>query len=146
MAGESMLRCEPARQLVSIRLDGELSDLEAVMLDRHVASCASCRAWAEGASAASTALREAPLEQPFRTVVPAPSGRRTPWRLVAAVAVVAVAAALASLLGVVLSGGSSPKRQPSIPVLSLLPDGAKAPAARGPFHRPEPRMPGGDPV
>jgi predicted anti-sigma-YlaC factor YlaD len=146
MAGETMLRCEPARQLASIRLDGELSVLEAAMLGRHLASCPSCRGWAEDAGEIATALREAPLEQPSRPVVPARSERRTPWRLLAAVAVVALTAASASVLGVVLSGGSSQNRQPSVPVISLLPDGAKAPVGRGPFHRPEPRLPDGDPV
>jgi len=65
---------------------------------------------------------------------------------VMAAAVVVVTAALASVLGVALSGGSRPARQPSVPVLSLLPDGIRAPAGQVPFHRPEPRMPGGDPV
>jgi predicted anti-sigma-YlaC factor YlaD len=146
MAGESILRCEPARQLASIRLDGELSVLEAAMLDRHLASCPSCRRWAGDAGEIATALREAPLEQPSRPVVPTRSERRTPWRLLVAVAVVAVTAASASVLGVVLSGGSSQKPQPSVPFISLLPDGGRAPVGHGPFHRPELRMPAGDPV
>jgi hypothetical protein len=116
------------------------------MLDRHLVSCPSCRGWAESAGDVATALREAPVEQPSRPVVPARSERRTPWRLLAAVAVVAVTAASASVLGVVLSGGSGQKRQPPVPVISLLPNGAKAPVGRGPFYRPVPRLPDGEPV
>ena len=146
MAGESTLRCEPARQLASIRLDGELSDLEAAILDRHLSSCPSCREWAREVGETSKALREAPLERPSRSLVPAPARRRIPWKVVMAAAVVVVTAALASVLGVVLSGGSRPARQPSLPVLSLLPDGVRAPAGHAPFRRPEPRMPAGDAV
>jgi predicted anti-sigma-YlaC factor YlaD len=144
MAGESTLRCEPARQLASIRLDGELSDLEAASLDRHLSSCPSCREWAREVGKTSSALREAPLERPSRPLVPAPAParRRIPWKVVAAAAVVVLTAALGSVLGVALSGGSRPAKQPSVPVLSLLPDGFRAPAGQAPIRRPEPRMPG----
>ena len=42
-------QCETSREWVSLRLDGELSELEEAMLRRHVAGCADCRTFEETA-------------------------------------------------------------------------------------------------
>src|SRR5438445_6430848 len=88
--------CERARLWASLRLDGELSELEGALLDAHLARCAGCRAVADGFSAATTALRSAPLEQ----IAPvALDVARSPRRLLATIAVAAVL-----VLGVIAGG------------------------------------------
>ena len=47
---------------VSLRLDGELSELEEAMLRRHVAGCGDCQAFAATAESFTSLLRSAPLE------------------------------------------------------------------------------------
>jgi len=86
--------CMRARESVSARLDGELSELEAAGLDKHLHACAECSAFARELHALSAELCAAPLEQPKITVF-APARRRPLVRLqtaVAAAAIVAVAA------------------------------------------------------
>jgi predicted anti-sigma-YlaC factor YlaD len=88
--------CERARLWASLRLDGELSELEGALLDAHLARCAGCRAVAGGFVAATTALRSAPLEQVAPVAVDVP---RSPRRLLATIAVAAVL-----VLGVIAGG------------------------------------------
>jgi len=80
---ESGHRCERARLLASLRLDGELSELEGALLDAHLARCAGCRAVADGFGASTTALRSAPLER----LAPVLDLPRSPRRLLATIAV-----------------------------------------------------------
>jgi hypothetical protein len=100
MAGEALSprdgRCERARQWASLRIDGELSELEDALLEKHLEGCASCSAFAVRLAATTRAVRAAPQERPQiayprfeRPVIRLPVGRR--------VAIVAVAAA--ALLG-----------------------------------------------
>lgn len=84
---ESGQLCERARFWASLRLDGELSELEGALLDAHLARCAGCRTAVDGFGASTTALRSAPLERLAPVAVELP---RTPRRLVAMVAVAAV--------------------------------------------------------
>ena len=79
--------CERARFWASLRLDGELSELEGALLDAHLARCAGCQAVVEGFSASTSALRSAPLEH-FAPVAVALT--RSPRRLLALIAVAAV--------------------------------------------------------
>ena len=95
--------CDRARHWASLRLDGELSELEAALLDAHLDRCPGCRAFAEEADGIVGALRAVALE-PLQAPVVIPL-RHRPRRVRAlqtAVAVVLVlaAAALGSLLGV----------------------------------------------
>jgi predicted anti-sigma-YlaC factor YlaD len=98
-----------------MRLDGELSELEGALLDRHLESCPACLAFDSRLRSAARTLRVTPVESPAHPIaipsqprrrLPVPSGRR--------VAVVAIAAALAlgSLVGSQLHRpASSPKTQ-----------------------------------
>ncbi|HVN60370.1 MAG TPA: zf-HC2 domain-containing protein [Gaiellaceae bacterium] len=98
--------CDRARAWVSLRLDGELSELEGYMLDSHLVRCAACRAFAADAAGFTTALRAAELV-PLERDVSLPTGRRTMRRTVqfgAAAALVAAAVGLGSLFGAVGSG------------------------------------------
>ena len=91
--------CERARFWASLRLDGELSQLEGALLDAHVARCAGCQAVAEGFGASTSALRSATLEHVAPVAIDLP---RSPRRLLASVAVAAVL-----VLGVIAGGFGS---------------------------------------
>ena len=66
--------CDRMRELHSASLDGELSQLESVRLEAHLAGCPSCSAYATTAEGASRLVQQMPLERPsFPIVVP---GRR----------------------------------------------------------------------
>jgi ferric-dicitrate binding protein FerR (iron transport regulator) len=99
-------QCETSREWVSLRLDGELSELEEAMLRRHIAGCVDCRTFEEAAESFTTRLRGAPLESvaPLFEAVPHGAGRRR------FVGVGAVAAALAASAAVLFAPalGSSP--------------------------------------
>jgi predicted anti-sigma-YlaC factor YlaD len=84
---ESGHLCERARFWASLRLDGELSELEDALLEAHLARCAGCHTVVEGLGAATMALRSAPLERVAPVAVNAP---RSPRRLLATIAVAAV--------------------------------------------------------
>jgi predicted anti-sigma-YlaC factor YlaD len=60
--------CDRAREAVSLRLDGELSQLGRAFLDRHLERCASCAQFADDVSAFTEELRDAagvPLDRPI---------------------------------------------------------------------------------
>ena len=118
MAGGVGAHCDRARQWVSLRLDGELSELEALMLARHVAECGACREWQAGVEGAAALLRDAPLEAPSRPFT-LPRGREFPLRYRLALAGVAAAAALGSIVGGALDSPAGPAPAPS-PEFSLL--------------------------
>ena len=112
---ESLLprSCELARQWVSQRADGELSDFESAHLDGHLARCSPCAAFAHGIEGAVQLLRSAPLARLSRQVdLPVdllpPRPARTSRRLrlplsVTGVAGIAVAVAVAAALLVALA-------------------------------------------
>src|SRR5436853_1010933 len=84
--------CARARFWVSLRVDGELSELEGALLDAHLARCADCAEFATGAAVSTSWLRAARLEptEPVAVAVPR-SPRRAVAGLVAAAAIVAAA-------------------------------------------------------
>jgi predicted anti-sigma-YlaC factor YlaD len=88
--------CERARLWASLRLDGELSELEGALLDAHLARCAGCRAVTDGFAASTAAVRSAPLERLAPVALDLP---RSPRRLLATIAVAAVL-----VLGVIAGG------------------------------------------
>ena len=91
--GHSVL-CERSREWISLRLDGELSELAEKMLESHLARCSGCRAFENSAAAATAFVRTAPLELPEQPVA-LPRGRRLAFvRPVGAVAATAAAVAL----------------------------------------------------
>ena len=125
MAGEALSprsgRCERARQWASLRVDGELTELEEGLLDRHLESCASCRAFAARVAATTELIRATPPEQPEIAYEPSrprvsrlPVGRRT------AIAAIAAAAALGSFVGSSLQRPAPAPAPASIPQVSLL--------------------------
>lgn len=118
--------CSRAREWASLRVDGQLSELERLLLRRHLARCASCRAFAETLTAVTKVIRETPREQPSRSLVrvPAPARpRRARYRLAFATALLALAATTGGLIGSFLGGnGDGTGPTPPAPSIALLPD------------------------
>ena len=56
--------CGRARQQLSLRVDSELSEFEAVLLNAHLRRCDDCRAFEQGITDLSVALRAVPAETP----------------------------------------------------------------------------------
>ena len=67
--------CGRTRELISLQLDGELSELGRTRLAAHLARCASCRDFARAAEAATLALRTSPVDQPSRQILIPHRGR-----------------------------------------------------------------------
>ncbi len=68
-AGSTPLSASAFVRQVSLRLDGELSQLEHRMVAAHLGRCADCRTFEASIVSFTTALRAAPLEQLSRPVV-----------------------------------------------------------------------------
>lgn len=102
MDGSGQL-CARARFWASLRIDGELSELEGALLDAHLARCAVCRAVAADFVTATGTLRSAPLERPAPVGVPS---RRAPRRLLAT-ALVAAVVVLGAIAGALVRGDNS---------------------------------------
>ncbi|MDQ2588735.1 hypothetical protein CKY47_33270 [Saccharothrix yanglingensis] len=52
--------CETCREALSARLDGEAEPVPAAETDAHLADCAACRAWQDGAATLTRSLRLRP--------------------------------------------------------------------------------------
>src|SRR5437763_8158568 len=86
--------CARAPFWVSLRVDGELSELEGALLDAHLGRCPACAEFAAGATVSTGWLRDAQLERHAPVVIPV---RRAPRRaLVGAAAAVLLASVLAA--------------------------------------------------
>jgi putative zinc finger protein len=150
MAGEALSprngRCERARQWASLRADGELSELEGALLEKHLEGCAGCSAFATSLAATTEVVRAVPLERPEieyprfgRPVIRLPVGRRV------AIVAVAAAAALGAFVGSSLQKPASapaPRGGPQLSfrtdqnLLRQLPHQPKQPASPAPTHVP----------
>jgi hypothetical protein len=115
-------RCDRARQWSSLRLDGELSELESVLLDKHLEMCGACLAFDQRLHAAATMLRLTPPEAPLAPIqLPELPERRVgfPVRRRLMVAAIAAALALGSVVGSSLHR-PAPDRSIPAPQVSLL--------------------------
>jgi predicted anti-sigma-YlaC factor YlaD len=103
--------CVRAREAVSARLDGELSELDGYRLDQHLQGCAACRAFAAGVTAAALELRTAePVPAPERLFVPHRRRVAAPFAAAAATLLIAAATGASFLVGHLLGAraGHSP--------------------------------------
>jgi ferric-dicitrate binding protein FerR (iron transport regulator) len=99
--------CGRAREWVSLRADGELSELERLLLRRHLSRCGDCRAFAGAVEVTTRAIRETPQERPSRSLGPVPAPARPRVRLrLAAVALAVGAATAGGVIGGFLGSGS----------------------------------------
>jgi hypothetical protein len=88
--------CERSARSISLRLDGQLSQLEQAALDRHLTGCESCRALDAELSGFTRLLRGAPLVElgrPVRVDPPGGGRRRVLRHATAAAAVLGMLAA-----------------------------------------------------
>ncbi|MDQ3822108.1 MAG: zf-HC2 domain-containing protein, partial [Actinomycetota bacterium] len=99
--------CERARMWASLRLDGELSELERALLDAHLARCESCSVYVREIDAATTALRHAEPQHPAHPIA-LPLRRRVlrPVHVSAAAAMLALAVGFGALVASLDSGPS----------------------------------------
>jgi anti-sigma factor RsiW len=107
--------CMRAREAVSVRLDGELCELDEVRLDQHLDDCPACSRFAADAARTTQVLRDTPLVT--APLAPFVARRRYPVRVpfAAAAAVMLIAATSGSLFlaGRFLGGaGASAGRMP----------------------------------
>src|SRR6185369_8594348 len=150
MAGEALSprngRCERARQWASLRIDGELSELEDALFEKHLEACANCSAFAARLASTTEAVRAVPQERPQidyprfeRPAFRLPVGRRV------AIVAVAAAAALGAFVGSSLqkpspapapSGGPQLSFRTDQNLLRQLPHQPKQPASPEPAHVP----------
>jgi predicted anti-sigma-YlaC factor YlaD len=99
--GTSAFACRRVRELVSLQLDGELTELEEAQLAAHLGRCPECADFRARLEPVTAALRAAPLE-PLERLIQLPRRRQLlvrPLQVGAAAAAVAVATSLAVLLG-----------------------------------------------
>jgi anti-sigma factor RsiW len=102
--------CERAGQLISVRLDGELSELEAAALDRHLERCAACTVLATELTGIAALLRSAPLVGVERELAPVVPGRPRVLGRARPAAFAAVMSAAAAAVAFIVLGSSSPPR------------------------------------
>lgn len=94
--------CGRARSWVSHEIDGELSQVERVLLAAHLRRCSECARFAEDVRSFTHLVRAAPLERPERTFeipVRRPARLRVMGRIAIATALVALAGGLGVLAG-----------------------------------------------
>jgi hypothetical protein len=89
--------CGRARFWASLRIDGELSELEGALLDAHLADCADCAGFATGSLGATAALRAVPLVAPAPVSIAYPASPRRVFAAIVTAAVVIGAALLGGL-------------------------------------------------
>lgn len=107
MGQPSFSDCERIRGVISASLDGEVSEVERVTADAHLAACGDCRAYAASLAETSRLLRTTPLEElSFPIVLPSHRLRlaRT-MQLAAAAAAVAATVFLSVTVGTSQNGG-----------------------------------------
>jgi predicted anti-sigma-YlaC factor YlaD len=100
-------RCDYARQAVSLRLDGELSAFELVLLEGHLGKCADCRAFAAEVAPITEVVRATalePVERPFE--LPRRRTGATRTRVLSAAAAAAVV-----VVGLGTLGGTTARDQ-----------------------------------
>jgi anti-sigma factor RsiW len=113
--------CERAREWASLRVDGELSEFETRLLDRHLARCPDCAAFAADVTGYATLVRGAPLA-PFRTSLTLPRRRRVSLRPRPLAAAALVAAAAVAVASFELGTRTQPSVQPPRVVPPATPD------------------------
>jgi anti-sigma factor RsiW len=122
--------CERALAWASLELDGELSQLERVLLATHLRRCDACAEEVAGMRGLTATLRAAPLEPLSAPAYVASSrasrGRSLGLRVALAATLTVVAALLGVLAGTLGSGGGTAPASPAVPDLAFLtPDSLK---------------------
>jgi anti-sigma factor RsiW len=106
--------CERAREWASLRLDGELSELERALLDAHTRRCAACAHYVDEIDAITASIRSAQLER-LPQPVALPLRRRFAWATRTIQAGAATAAVLAITAGLSLQVGRTSSSHADVP-------------------------------
>lgn len=109
--------CAWARELASGHVDGELSEVEELQLERHIAGCPDCRRYLAELEAATGLIREAALVEPAHRIVMPRRSRGRAWVLSAGAAAAVVVAAVAGGLRLEPAAGPSPNAKSDAAVL-----------------------------
>lgn len=112
--------CERARRWASLRLDGELSELESRLLADHVRRCQPCAEHVDEMEWAAAALRATPLES-FEVALALPRRRRVRARAVGAVAAAGAVVVLAIGAAFGVSGSRGDSEAPGVRDVSPRP-------------------------
>ena len=119
--------CDRSRAWISIRLDGEISHFESVLLRAHLRLCNDCRGFADDIAWQTSELRAAPLERP---TAPVSIPRRAAWSRRSLEYGTAAAAACAAAIALVVGLGGS-HAAPAKPVSPPLVSSAFTSESRG---------------
>jgi predicted anti-sigma-YlaC factor YlaD len=93
-------QCLRAREWSSLRADGELSELESELLERHLDGCPECAGFEARLRAVTRTLRTTPVERSRPVLeLPRPSRLVIPRQRVLALAAVIMAAGVGALVG-----------------------------------------------
>ena len=115
------LLCERACRWASLRVDGELSELESALLDDHLGRCRSCRAFARGVEDVAAALAAARLERPAPLALVLPRRQQPrPVLRSAAAATLDPASAVAAVVGGVAGHGQSASAAKPVAMLQAV--------------------------
>jgi Putative zinc-finger len=96
--------CARARFWVSLRADGELSELEGALLDAHLGRCGHCAEFSLGVDASTGAIRAASYVSHAPVAL---ASRHSPRRFAAGAGVAALVAA-AAVAGIVVRSAVTP--------------------------------------
>lgn len=106
--------CSRARFWVSLRLDGQLSELEGALLGAHLVDCEACRSFADESAVTTEELRAAPAAELAPVRIDLPRRPRKPLVIAFAAAVIAAAAVAGGVVRDVLA--PAPESAPARPV------------------------------
>jgi predicted anti-sigma-YlaC factor YlaD len=134
MGAVRTLECERARLQASLRLDGELSEIEQASLRAHRRHCVACAIFERDLAALTGELRAAPPQKPAARVAPAAgvsptagvalARRRSATVRVLQLSAAAAAVVLAAGLGSLAGSLSSPGPRTTTQAASVKPHGA----------------------
>jgi predicted anti-sigma-YlaC factor YlaD len=101
--------CARARQQLSLRVDSELSEFEVVLLNAHLTRCDDCRAFEQGVTGLTAALRSVPAESPSISFQPPRRRARLDVLLAGSLRAGSAAAAIAvvAISGLIALNGST---------------------------------------
>jgi hypothetical protein len=113
--------CEAARLRASLALDGDLEEIQLLLLQRHLDRCPECLGVVGGMRSVTTSIRSAPLEVRPPAAARGRQARRLPWASIGvAVAALAVGAVtLPQPPGPSGAGGEAPRLAAPPPPLPI---------------------------
>lgn len=119
--------CDRSRAWISLRIDGEISQFESVLLRSHLRACGDCRAFADDVSWQTESLRDSALER-LASVIEIP---RRSWSRRAIEVGTAAAAVAAAAVALVVGIGGSHSRPAAPPWRIVVPSTAVDSESRG---------------